>query len=236
MSSRQEEKERRRREREAAEQAAAAAQARRKRLGLALAAILGVAALVVIGFVALGGDDEPPTGNGGGSAAIPPQRVDDPDEAARAAGCTNKEHPIEGNGHVPDDTKVDYKTNPPTSGDHSEPPAAAIGIYAQGNPPNLLRSVHALEHGRINFQYKAGTPRNRIEQLETLFQEEVEGRSGFMSLLFENQTGMPSAVAATTWGRSLTCPRWNDRVWDALRTFRQSYAGQGPEQVPHEAG
>ena len=51
-------------------------------------------------------------------------------------------------------------------------------------------------------------------------------------LLYENTTGMDAAVAATTWGHSLTCPEMNDEVFDAIRTFRSEYIDQGPEDVP----
>jgi hypothetical protein len=51
-------------------------------------------------------------------------------------------------------------------------------------------------------------------------------------LLFENTTHMPYAVAATAWGHLLGCPQMNDRVFDALRTFRAAYIDKGPEIVP----
>ena len=51
-------------------------------------------------------------------------------------------------------------------------------------------------------------------------------------LLFENTTGMDSAVAATAWTHSVTCPEMNDKVFDAFRTFRARYIDKGPEQVP----
>src|SRR3954453_7116781 len=59
---------------------------------------------------------------------------------------------------------------------------------------------------------------------------------GFHMLLFENTTNMPSAVAATAWGHSLTCPTMNDKVFDALRTFRTAYINKGPETAPERAG
>jgi hypothetical protein len=55
---------------------------------------------------------------------------------------------------------------------------------------------------------------------------------GYHLLLFENQTNMTAAVAATAWGHSLTCPEMNDQVFDAIRTFRNEYIDKGPEQVP----
>jgi hypothetical protein len=43
---------------------------------------------------------------------------------------------------------------------------------------------------------------------------------------------MESAVAATAWGHSVTCPAMNDKVFDALRAFRTSFINKGPEVVP----
>ena len=51
-------------------------------------------------------------------------------------------------------------------------------------------------------------------------------------LLFQNTTNMPYQVAATAWTHSLTCPTMNDRVFDAIRTFRATYIDKGPEKVP----
>ena len=162
MASREEEKRRRREEREAAEQAAAAAAARKKRLGMVTAAVLGLAAVaaIVVGALTLaGGDDkDEPKGSGsnGPAVPIPARKISDLEAAAKAAGCELKDPPNEGPTHVQE--KVTYKSNPPTSGNHY-PEAAADGIYDAGNEPAIENLVHTLEHGRIDFQYKPGTPR-----------------------------------------------------------------------------
>jgi hypothetical protein len=51
-------------------------------------------------------------------------------------------------------------------------------------------------------------------------------------LLFQNTTGMKAKIAATAWTHSLTCPEMNDKVFDAIRTFRARYIDKGPERVP----
>ena len=79
------------------------------------------------------------------------------------------------------------------------------------------------------MQYKPGSPEQTVAQLEALLAEQSDG---YHMLLFENTTGMPSAVAATAWGHSLTCPEMNDKVFDAIRTFRARYIDKGPETVP----
>ena len=238
MSSRQQAKERRRQERLEREQAEARAAANRKRLQLAGGALLGLAAIAAV-VVALviglgGGDDETTAGNGqpadaAASTKLPPQETTDLDDAVKAAGCTLTHAEYEGAGHEEKDfTAADYKTNPPTSGTHF-PEWYEDGVYAPGTVPNLGMLVHTLEHGRIDLQYKKGTPAADVAKLEALLQEQNEG---YHMLLFENTTNMDAQVAATAWTQSLTCPDMNDKVFDAIRTFRARYIDKGPESVP----
>jgi len=230
MSSRKEEKERLRREREEAERAAMASEGRRKRLAAVLGGVLVAAIAVVVILAVVGGDDEGNNQTQGGDTAVPAKRISDLDEAAEAAGCKVSDHTNEGRGHSTADQADAYKTNPPTSGTH-DPQAAQDGIYPE--PPDLEQSVHALEHGRVNIQYRAGTPQNRISQLETVFNEEVRGEPGYHSLLFENQTQMPFAVAITGWTHSATCPEFNDRVFDVIRAFREEMiVGDWQKDIP----
>jgi len=241
VSSRQEEKQRRREERLAREQAEKAAAARRQRMMLA-GAVLAGAALIAVGVLlvtgTIGGD------SGGNASArdpqsaeelaqeditIPEQQIGDLDAAAKAAGCKVTNPPIEARGHENKQfAAADYKTNPPTSGSHF-PEWYQDGVYPPGGTPNLGMLVHTLEHGRIDVQYKPGTPTHTVKQLEALLSEQSDG---YHMLLFENGTDMDAQIAATAWGHSLTCPQFNNKVFDAIRTFRAAYIDKGPEQVP----
>ena len=125
-------------------------------------------------------------------------------------------------------TEKDYKTNPPTSGNHN-PDWYEDGVYEPGTTPRLGMLVHPLEHGRIEVQYAPGTPKETVTKLEALLSEEQDG---YHMLLFQNTTNMSPQIAATAWGHSLTCPQFNDKIFDAIRTFRARYIDQGPEQVP----
>jgi hypothetical protein len=232
MSSRQEEKERRRREREEREAAEKASAARRKRVQVVLGVVL---ALVLVGaggafaVMALsGGGDDTETEAAAGSANIPAKQEGDLKKAAAAAGCKLVDAENEGAGHEDKDFKPsDYKQNPPTSGSHF-PEWYQDGIYGPGDTPELGKLVHTLEHGRIDIQYKPGTPKATVTQLETLYNE-MDG--GYHLLLFENTTKMPFAVAATAWDHQLGCPTMNDKVFDAIRAFREEYIDKGPEKV-----
>ena len=238
MSHRQEEKQRRREERLAREKAEKARAARRQRLQLALGAVAGVAVVAVVALLltgSLGGDaggdgDSGSQPEAASNVTLPEQETGDLRQAAEAAGCRLSNPEIEGATHEDRTfTAQDYKTNPPTSGNHFPPPAAADGVYEPGNTAPLGELVHSLEHGRINIQYKAGSPSETVAQLETLA---AEMEDGYHLLVYENTTNMDAAVAATAWGHSLTCPEMNDQVFDAIRTFRAEYIDQGPENVP----
>ena len=234
MSSRQEEKERRRKERLEREQAEAKRAGRRKRMQLAFGGVLALAAIagiVVAVLISTGGDGSGPSkaADAASTAKLPEQAISDIKEAAKAAGCTLNNPAYEGANHEEKTFKgSDYKTNPPTSGNHT-PDWYEDGIYAPGDVPELGKLVHPLEHGRIEVQYKPGTPKATVDELEALL---ADSEDGYHMLLFENTTGMQAQVAATAWTHSLTCPQMNDKVFDAIRTFRARYIDKGPERVP----
>lgn len=233
MSNR-EDKEKRRQERLAAEEAAKKSAAQRKRLGIVGGSVLAAAVVaLVLVFVVFGGDDGGGGGGGGGgNATLPPVQITNLAEAVREAKCTvSDELPDEGNGHITESMAGKYKTNPPTSGDH-DPTPAEDGIYDPGNSPDLEQSVHALEHGRIEIQYKKGSPADLIEKLETLGSEEVKGDAGYHQLVFENTTGMEAPVVVTAWRYMLTCDTVSDRMYDAIRAFRLDRVDKAPEFIP----
>ncbi len=241
VSSRQEEKQRRREERQERERQEKAAAARRKRLQFAGGGVLGlaaIAAVIVLVVAGIGGGDNSggDSGDGGPSppqasedVTLPQPQIGDLDEAAEAAGCEVTHAEPEGAQHEEREFSADdYDTNPPTSGPHN-PIWYEDGVYQPGETPRLGMLVHTLEHGRVNVQYARGTPPETVARLQAFL---VEQSDGYHMLLYENTTGMDAAVAATAWEQSVTCPEMNDQVFDVLRTFRQAYIDQAPENVP----
>lgn len=222
MASRQEEKQRRREERLERERAEAAAAKRRRLLQIAAGVIVAAAIVVGVAVAAGGGKDKPAKA--------------DPAPVAKAAGCVLTHPPIEGRDHV--STKVTYKTNPPTSGDHVPPgEQASDGSYVGVKSPAKERYVHSLEHGRVIIQYRQGLPASQIRALEALFSENsktdfgLDSVGGGYTLLMQNNTAMPYDVAATAWGQLLACKTFNPKVIDAIRAFRRAYILRAPEQV-----
>jgi hypothetical protein len=235
MSSRKEEKEQRRAERLERERQDQEQARRRRMYSIVVGGALGLAAIAaVVVAVAAGGGD----GNGGSAGGVPtgadtfdggvnppPQQQTDLDAAAKAAGATLKHPVIEGRTHIDASTKVEYNTNPPTSGNH-DPQPAGDGVYDKAfSALDMRHFVHTLEHGRIEVQYDPSLRKRRIDQLGGLFNEDP-----YHMVLMPNNK-MHYQVAATAWGHLIGFDKVTDQTFDALRAFRDRYRDQGPEQV-----
>jgi hypothetical protein len=202
-------------------------------LGYSLAAAAALALAVVVIVVVSGGDSEA----AGGEAHInlnldvgstngvapderagtppPPVRVADLATAAKRAGCDLRLRlPDEGHEHIPPSSPTPiYKTNPPTSGAHVDPPyQQADGAYSE--MPAEIDTVHSLEHGRLEIQYSPDLAEEDQLALKGLY-DTMYGAA----LLFPNDQ-MPYEVAATTWTNLLGCPAYKGAITlDAIRAF-----------------
>ena len=243
-----EERDRRRQERLAAEKKEASAERRRLILGYVVAGGLSLA--VVVGLVIalssggdssgqVDGEDLPAAAHiqvdsGFLNDAVPDDREGTPPPpveegdlaaAAKAANCDLRtDLPDEGNTHLGD--KADppkWDTNPPTSGDH-DPQQQADGAYSKTDE---LHTLHSLEHGRIDISYSPDLPEAEQLEIKGVFDEDPDGM-----LLFPDPD-MPYAVAATGWTQLLGCEKYEGRATlDAIRAFRATYRGLGPEPYP----
>lgn len=228
MASRKEQKEALRERRLEEERAAARAERRRKLIGYAVGGVLALAAIGALVFVAfsgagVGGGSTPTAGGGSWAAgSVPPRKIRELSAAAQAAGCMLRSDKSEGNAHT--QTPVNYKANPPHSGNHA-PDSAEDGAYLEP-PYNEGQFLHALEHGRIHLQFRASVPDGRKGNLKALFDEDP-----YHMVVSPNLTNMPYEVAATAWTKTLACPRANDKVYDAIRAFKDAYRDRGPEFV-----
>ena len=240
------ERERRREERLAAERQELANARRRLVFGYVVAGALTLA--VIVGLVValggggddqVGGEDLPANAHielqsgflhgyepDGREGTPPPAiRQGDLQTAADEAGCELQlDLPDEGNTHVTKESEVpDYKTNPPTSGNHN-PEQLADGAYAEY--PEPWYTVHSLEHGRIEIQYSPDLPNADQLAIKGVFDQDPDGM-----LLFPNPD-MPYDVAVTAWTQLMTCKKYEGaKTLDAIRDFRDTYRGLGPESA-----
>jgi hypothetical protein len=223
-------------------------------VGYAIASTVVLAIAVLVFVLASGGGDDSADGDGGGDAHInldasigstngikpdnragtapPPVKVADLTAAAKQAGCELRlKLKDEGHDHIPVGSAApDYKTNPPTSGNHVEPPyQQADGAYLE--TPAAIDYVHSLEHGRLEVQYSPDLPKPDQLALKGLY-DTMYGAT----LLFPNGS-MPYEVAATTWTNLLGCPTYEGaKTLDAIRAFGKAtwgrYGGEPAEAFP----
>jgi hypothetical protein len=238
MAHRKDRKEALRQERERREAEARAAAQRKRLVGFGAAAAIAVAALAVVALLVAGGGNGESGASGGGDVfpeggSVAEQQEFDLETAARNAECELTQTRATSREHTTDPgQRVRYRDNPPTSGRHYEFPAED-GLYQEAPPDPTL--VHALEHGRVVVWVKPNLSRQVREQLRAFFDEDT------YQMLMVPRSDMPYAIAATAWnrdptplgtGRTLACPRFNENVIDALRTFRDEHRSNGPEPVP----
>jgi len=246
------ERERLREERIAAEQSESKSGRNRLLIGYAVVSTAVIAIAVVVFLLVSGGGDSS-SANGetdGGGAHInldetigntngvqpddragiipPPPKETDLKVAARKANCELRlKLPDEGHTHLPPEAEEpNYKTSPPSSGNHVEPPfQQADGAYSE--EPKQLDAVHSLEHGRMSIEYSPDLPEQAQLELKGLY-DTMYGAT----LLFPNEK-MVYDVAAVTWTNLLVCKEYKGQpTLDAIRAFgKETWGKYGGEPV-----
>lgn len=245
MASRREEKERLRQIREEAEKHEASEQRRKLVIGYAVAGVLATAVIVGIVLVVIGSSGGGASGNAhlvstGVGLATTTQDLDlderegtktkagalasaeDLTQAAKAAKCVLRSPPEEGSTHLlPSQNTPKYKSNPPTSGNH-DPIPLANGVY-RSPIPSFRNALHTMEHSRVAIMYKPDLPEAEQLKLKGVVDED------FRDMVMFPSEQMKWEVAAAAWGQYLGCKTYSDKTLDAIRAFRDTYRGQGPE-------
>jgi hypothetical protein len=156
-------------------------------------------------------------------------------KAAKTAGCRLRADPSAVGIHflisdiVPlhvDNPSYAKVPRPPTNG-HHRPLWADWGFYQQ--PVPYAYEVHNLEHGGViihlglNITRAAGTKVLRLWADSPPFLLIVPGLPADVSR---------RGATVTSWQRAMLCKTWNPRTLNAVRVYRDTYRGAGPEQVP----
>jgi hypothetical protein len=82
-----------------------------------------------------------------------------------------------------------------------------------------------MEHGRVEIHYDPRLPEEQQLALKGIFDEDAPG------MILVPDPNMPYAVAVTAWTQLIGCPTYDPLVLDVIRNFRDTYRGNGPEQV-----
>jgi len=261
MTGRKEERERLREERLAAQRAAQSSDKRKLFLGYAAAGLIVVAMLAGLFIVITGSDSGDETGVDSEGNAFPelasineevgfvpdglevdgrngtePPPVENAvlEEAAKVASCELQlDLEDEGNTHLDDENvpDVEYKTDPPTSGDHygnaQETASGALADGAYAEFPPIGRWIHSMEHGRVVIHYSPELSEAEQLEIKGVFDEEPAG------VILVPNPEMKSEVALTAWTQLATCASYEGAATlDLMRAFIDIYRGQGPEYFP----
>jgi hypothetical protein len=129
--------------------------------------------------------------------------------------------PDEGRGHV--DTKVDYMSDPPTSGKHS-PHDLNFGFYDQTPPAENY--VHNLEHGDIEIHYSSKV-KFSDEDMQTLRDLSVIGYKGSGVLVMPNDK-IDTPIVVTAWSKELKLQAVDVK---SIKQFMYYFIFEGPEKL-----
>jgi hypothetical protein len=176
------------------------------------------------------GDPHFPRGSSVGSGIDPaPAIAATVRQAAAAAGCTVRAFPPEATQFQPDrtlhvETEPTYHQSlPPASGLHY-PVWADWGVYDKPIPFRF--QVHNLEHGGIVIHLGTGLSAQARQQIQDLW----SASPAYMLVVPEDFAKFPAdAVVVTSWQRWLVCKPFDAKGLAAIRVFRDTYRGTGPE-------
>lgn len=120
--------------------------------------------------------------------------------------------------------RVQYTTNPPTSGDHADNPAT-WGIY-NSTPPSDERLVHNLEHGGVIISYNPSqVDEATVEQLKELARD-LRGDRTCLILTPRESIQDDKPIALTAWGWLALLDSYDEA---AIRAFWRDHVARGPE-------
>jgi hypothetical protein len=152
-----------------------------------------------------------------------------------------QQHPIEGSTHVPVCALIDYRTNPPSSGNHY-PIWAAYKTYPSPVPEGFW--VHDLEHGAVVLTYNcavtgtadSGTCNDDIAAAAAMIAAlpddpacvSIPQQSVRRRIVMVPDPKLDVRFAASAWGWTLRANCFDD---SAFLAFENAHYGHGPEDL-----
>ena len=148
-------------------------------------------------------------------------------DGAFSCGSGIDQRPIEGRNHVDPPAMVNYRDNPPASGDHYPVPAA-WGV-AQAPIPRE-QWVHNLEHGGIVLLYNCPSScQSDVDHFTRIRSARPADIFHEVRILITSDTPMPHKFAAIAWGW-----RWQGDAIDekTINCFIDARYDKAPESIP----
>ncbi len=165
-------------------------------IGLAIVAVL---VIIVVGIVLL-------TNTGGGSAAA------------------EQQFPDEGRDHVAQTERVEYQTNPPTSGKHW--PSTAPWTFFDKEAPQDENLVHNMEHGGVIIWYNPDKIQgDEYQKLFSVYQGLAQKN---YRVILTVRKDLDPPIALTAWNYMLRLDSVDEA---AINNFYDAHILNGPECV-----
>lgn len=174
----------------------------------AFPALLAGIAMVMIGLFFLGGGNKP--------AEQKPQEQ-----------LLGAKHEAEGDKHVADGTKVEYKTNLPSSGNHYGAPAP-WGVKDSEFQDEVL--VHNLEHGGVVIAYRPDLDSATLQKLKDLFNQLPKSQNfNSIKAVLVPRAKNTHPIQLAAWTYTLDLQGFDE---PQIRQFYIDHLDKGPELVP----
>lgn len=129
-----------------------------------------------------------------------------------------QEIPILGKDHVPEGTKVNYNSNPPTSGNHWPEPAE-WGFYPSPLPDEQL--VHNLEHGGVWISYK-DVDAETISKISSIANKYPQ------AVIITPRQENDARVVLASWGKLVKLEQFDE---SKIIAFIEAYYNKSPEPL-----
>jgi hypothetical protein len=188
--------------------------------------LFGIGAVVIFAGVVAGGIYLSNAGTPE-KTATPPKRENCAGSPVLDPKLAGVEHFLcEGQDHVADGTRVTYKTDPPTSGNHWAGPTPP-GFYAPGQADAYTlpeRLVHSLEHGNVVIYYNPTTVTTEQQDRLKALARKWPGQWDGVVVVPRNDAEYP--IILTAWEYMQKLKTWNE---DQINDFVRTFAGRGPE-------
>jgi Protein of unknown function (DUF3105) len=165
---------------------------------------------------------------GDGLSSTPPAIGDAVTNAAKDAGCAARGFAADGGksarSHVDGDPTYTLSI-PPTSGAHNII-WADWGFYDQPIP--YRHQVHNMEHGGVIIHYGSGVNAAGVSALKDLWRQEP----AYLMVVPDTSASFPkNGVVVTSWQRWMVCKPFKVSQIAAIKTYRDTFRGAGPENA-----
>jgi len=175
----------------------------------------GITSILALALAACGGSESP--------SIVQPSAIAVPAGEACTEQLKLAEAPSRD--HVAATQRVQYATNPPTSGEHWSAPAGPVptGVYDRPLPDEA--TVHNLEHGHVIVHHN-GVPEDALAQIEAIV------RADPIQMVMVPRPSMDHMLALTSWTVIQVCDEMPDDPIELVRSFVQANRDNAPESIP----